>query len=149
MSSDQFNMLLPEGGIFLTVVEHWIANIYGLFDHQILPPFVSNTKGHTVSLFALVDAEYCYRYIDIGKDGCSSDRAILKNSTLNLAMQNNLLYRPEGGVCVGDDGFPLRSSLLKPFSHRNVSLEKSIYNYRSSRARRLVKKAFEILARKF
>ena len=33
-----------------------------------------------------------------------------------------------------DDGFPLQNNIMKPYSQRNLSEEKRIYNYRLSRA---------------
>ena len=50
---------------------------------------------------------------------------------------------------MGDDTFPLRSNLLKPFSHPSLSLEEKVFNYRLLRARRDVENAFDILASRF
>lgn len=97
----------------------------------------------------MVDADYCFRYIDVGSDGRASDSTIFKVSTLNIAMETNMLNWPVGGLCVGDDAFPLRTNLLKPFSHRKLSLEQKIFNYRLSRARRVSENAFGIVASRF
>ena len=100
-------------------------------------------------MFALVDADYCFQYINVGNDGQSSDSTVFKTSTLNIAMENNLLHWPDGGFCVGDNAFPLQTNLLKPFSHRNLTQKEKIFNYRLSRARRVVENAFGILAARF
>ena len=50
---------------------------------------------------------------------------------------------------VGDNAFPLRSYMVKPFSHRYESREERIFNYRCSRARRVVENGFGILANRF
>lgn len=109
-----------------------------------------NYKGnYSIVLLAVVDADYCFRYIDVGSDGRASDSTVFKNSTFNIALEKNMLNWPEGGVLVGDDIFPLGSNLLKPYSHRKLTLEQRIFNYRLSRARRVSENAFGILASRF
>lgn len=52
---------------------------------------------------------------------------------------------------LGDEGFPMLDNLLKPYP-RNQSIndrKKAIFNYRLSRARRIVENAFGILAHRF
>lgn len=109
-----------------------------------------NYKGtYSIVLFAMVDAEYCFRYIDVGCDGRSNDSTIYNNSTLKIALERNLLNWPIGGLCVADDAFGLTSYMLKPYSHRGLSVEEKIFNYRLSRARRVAENAFGILASRF
>lgn len=64
-------------------------------------------------------------------------------------MDNNALNFPDDYFIVGDDAFPLTPNLMKPFSKRNLTLEERIYNYRLSRARRVVENAFGIMAARF
>lgn len=96
---------------------------------------------------AVVDHDYCFRYVNIGANGRNSDGGIFKNSKLRSDLENNLL--PKGGFLVGDDAFPLKSYLLKPYSGTNLSTKQKIFNYRVSRARRIVENAFGILASRF
>lgn len=109
-----------------------------------------NYKGtYSIVLFAMVDGDYCFRYVDVGHDGRSNDSTIFHNSTLKIALERNLLNWPEGGVCVGDDAFCLTSYCLKPYSHRGLTVDERIFNYRLSRARRVAENAFGILSSRF
>lgn len=110
-----------------------------------------NYKGtFSVILLASVDANYCFRYIDVGTNGRANDAAVFSKSSLNDALQENILDFPENGVFVADDAFPLTTKILKPFA-RNAPLTKKqkIFNYRLSRARRIVENAFGILVSRF
>lgn len=101
-------------------------------------------------LLASVDANYCFRYVDVGTNGRANDAAVFAKSSLNDALQENILQFPQNGVFVADDAFPLTTKILKPFS-RNAPLTKKqkIFNYRLSRARRIVENAFGILVSRF
>ena len=52
-------------------------------------------------------------------------------------------------VFVGDDAFPMRHSLLKPYSSSNLESILFIFKYRLSRARRIIENIFGILATRF
>lgn len=54
-------------------------------------------------------------------------------------------------VFLGDEAFPLLTNLLKPYRRADASLDvtKANFNYRLSRARRLVENVFGILACRF
>lgn len=110
---------------------------------------------------ALVDANYKFLYVDIGAAGRAGDAGVYGESTLKKAIASNSLNLPlpvclQGNLAfpmnyhiVGDDAFPMSSNLMKPYPHRNLEKEKRVFNYRLSRARRVVENAFGILAHRW
>eukprot|EP00795_Rhopilema_esculentum_P011147 gene11147-20031_t len=111
-----------------------------------------NYKGtFSIVLLALVDAKYKFLI---------SDGGVFRGSSLSEALSKDLLgipapRQPTGSesalpfVIVADDAFPLQNNLMKPYPFRGLSSEQRIYNYRLSRARRVVENAFGILANRF
>ena len=109
-----------------------------------------NYKGtYSIILFALVDASYRFVFIDVCSNGRVNDGAVFRNSTLNSAMEYNMINWPDNSIIVGDNAFPVRNTLLKPYSKVNLTLKQKIFNYRLSRARRVSENAFRILAQQF
>ncbi|CAD7083260.1 unnamed protein product [Hermetia illucens] len=117
-----------------------------------------NYKGyHSIVLLAVADAKYKFSYIDVGAYGSEGDAGVFSSSKLGKAMVNESLpFPPDAKIhdkrlpffFVGDDAFPLGKRLIKPYvPKRNQMLEpdKTIFNYRVSRARRCVENAFGIL----
>ena len=49
-------------------------------------------------------------------------------------------------VLLGDEAFPLHCDLMQPFAKNALTNERCIFNYRLSRARKVVEIAFGILA---
>jgi len=90
---------------------------------------------------------------------CSvNDAGIWSNTAMCQAFENNTISIPQPRPLpntdivvpfsiVGDEGFPLKSYLMRPYARRNLQgNEQRIFNYRLSRARRIVENAFGILA---
>lgn len=52
-------------------------------------------------------------------------------------------------VFVGDDAFALKKNLMKPYAQNGLTIEKRVYNYRHSRARRISENLFGIIANRW
>ncbi|XP_037802039.1 protein ALP1-like [Penaeus monodon] len=115
---------------------------------------------HSMIMLALVDAHYKFMYVDVGAQGCSSDAGVWDRCKLREYLEKEKLLVPPPDtlpfsdqkvpyVIVGDDAFPLKNYLMKPYPGQNLSVEQRIYNYRLSRARRISENAFGILVAKF
>ena len=52
-------------------------------------------------------------------------------------------------VFVGNEAFALRKDLLKPFSQKQLTNERRVFNYRLSRARKVTENTFGIVASRF
>ena len=64
------------------------------------------------------------------------------------------LPNDENGKCMafviaGEEAFALSEHVLWPYSNKNLSIQQRIYNYRLTRAHRMVERAFCILANKW
>ena len=119
-----------------------------------------------IVLMALVDADYRFIFIDVGHYGSNGDSGIFRSCSLGQAfMAGNLNIPgpkrlpgwPQGGglphCIVGDEAFPLRMDLMRPFprgkKENRLPYDKMIFNYRLSRARRIIENAFGILVQHF
>lgn len=120
-------------------------------------------KGHfSMIMLAVVDANYKFIYVDVGACGRASDGGVWDRCSLKkaLEMEDNVLNIPQRDtlpfsdkqcpfVLVGDEAFPLKSHLMKPFPGKDLTHECRIFNYRLSRARRTSENAFGILSSRF
>uniref|UniRef100_A0A8C5N0E5 DDE Tnp4 domain-containing protein n=1 Tax=Leptobrachium leishanense TaxID=445787 RepID=A0A8C5N0E5_9ANUR len=121
--------------------------------------FFNYKKYFSFVLFAVSDANYCFTYLDIGSYGSSSDAAVfahsefgqMLNPELDLPANTTLpgTADPMPFVFVGDEAFALAEHLMRPYSNRGLSVEKRVFNYRLTRARRVVECAFGILSNKW
>lgn len=102
---------------------------------------------NSIVLMAVVDDDYCFSYINVGCNGRVSDGGVFRECELSAALENNLL--PKNHLIVGDNAFPLKTYLMKPYPGDNLTLKQKIFNYRLSRARRIVENAFGILVARF
>ncbi|KAK5647298.1 hypothetical protein RI129_002190 [Pyrocoelia pectoralis] len=131
--------------------EHWqLPNCIGAIDgkHVVIqaPPkagseFYNYKNNHSIILLAVCDAKYKFAIVDIGAKGRQSDGGVLRNSEFGKNLFNNTLDIPAaqpieyGGedvpfYIVGDEAFPLRNNLMRPYPGRMLTLEKRVFNYR-------------------
>ena len=111
---------------------------------------------------ALVDAHRRFIYVDIGCNGRVSDGGVWsrtnlsallmdENNPLNIlplkALPGHELKIPH--FIVGNEAFPLKSYIMRPYPSRNLDTKKRIFNYRMRRARMNVRNAFGILSSRF
>jgi len=95
--------------------------------------------------------------LDIGAFGSQSNGGVFKESTFGRVLESGAIKLPSDSPLpntnnmfpyyfVGDEAFPLKSYILRPYPEKNLDIEKRIFNYRLSRARRTIENAFNILS---
>ena len=123
-----------------------------------------NYKGtFSVNLMALVDANYKFILIDVGQCRSNADGGVFQRSEFGRRFLNHELEipppktigdTPEIGLLpyciIADEAFPLRIDLMHPYprrsKHENLPENKAVFNYRLSRAGRIVENTFGLLA---
>ena len=117
-------------------------------------------KFFSVILFALCDADYKFLWTEVGCNGIASDGQIFNQCELEELVQNGTIRFPDPEplpgddrdmpyFIAGDDAFPLKKWLMKPFSTRGLDERCRIFNYRLSRGQCVVENAFIIPANRF
>ncbi|XP_044764424.1 protein ALP1-like, partial [Coccinella septempunctata] len=116
--------------------------------------FFNYKKHFSIVLLVICDAHYNFRYVNVGVYGSQSDGGVLSNSafldTLDKLQLPEECYLPNSTIrmpyfIVGDDSFPLSKYLMKPYKGTSLPLKKQIFDYRLSRARRVIENSFGIL----
>lgn len=122
-----------------------------------------NYKNYfSLVILALVDANYCFTIVDVGHYGRSNDSNIFRQSTMYKMLINGHLQIPDNKplsnfentkemphVIVADEAFAMNKHVMKPYARKKLDIQKRVFNYRLSRARRYVECAFGILANKW
>lgn len=116
----------------------------------------------SIVLFALVDADYNFLYVDVGCQGRISDGGVFKNTQLFKKLEEKALKIPPPTILqvpyavelpyyiLGDRAFALNEYTLKPFEENpDRGSTERVFNYRLSRAHRVVENAFGILSSVF
>lgn len=121
-----------------------------------------NYKGsHSIVLLALVDSQYNFLFADVGCQGRISDGGVFGYSSLSEKLNNGSLNLPQPKpllqdgnlvpfVIVADDAFVLSPNIVKPYPGQFAkSTPERKFNYRLSRARRVVENVFGMMSAKF
>ncbi|XP_055714961.1 uncharacterized protein LOC129809174 [Phlebotomus papatasi] len=117
-------------------------------------------KFYSISLLAVCDADLNFTYVCIGGFGSQSDQSVWTYSALGTALQTDDIDWPcetllpnsdisYGYFLIGDEGFPLTKYMMRPYSGRNLSQDKTNFNQRISAARSTIERCFGILASRF
>ena len=100
--------------------------------------------------------------VDIGDFGRHSDGGVFADSNLGKGLESKSIGLPDPQslprssinskfpyVVVGDAAFPLKTNILRPYPGQFLEEHCQIFNYRLSRARRVIENTFGIMAAKF
>ena len=147
-------------GTFLIVSVQLTVNTFTFALLITLDPYFFNyKKTFSINLMAVASADYKFISVDIGQIGSSSDSGIWERSDFGSAWKEKSINTPlplpgtndpVEYVMIGDEAFPLQTNLLRLFPGRDLnSMIKKRYNYRLSRARRVVENVFGILTNRF
>ena len=115
-------------------------------------------KHHLVILLAVVNSSLEFTYVNVGAPGRSNDSSVFNCSNLAEVIQHEIYsnhYMMLNGVklqthLVADSAFCLSPTLMKPYPDRpNMAKKYSLFNYRLSRCRCVVERAFGALKNRF
>ena len=157
--------------------DQWnFPNCVGALDGKhvmVTAPFNSGSQFHnykgqfSICLMALCDANYKFIFVDIRQYGSNADGGIFSEICFWIKISEEATWytpppkvienAPQLGLLphciVADEAFPLRIDLMRSYPHRNknqnLPQEKAIFNYRLSRAHRIVENSFGILAQRW
>ncbi|GIX77626.1 DDE Tnp4 domain-containing protein [Caerostris darwini] len=90
--------------------------------------------GFSIILLACVDADYKFMLVDIGSEGYNNDGGVFRHSVIGQAIKCNKINVPNSAalpstktvmpfVFVGDEAFPLKNYLMRPFPGNALSKE--------------------------
>ena len=109
---------------------------------------------------ATCDASYKFVLVDVGDAGRQSDAGVYTNSKLGFAIENQKMNLPPPEVIrgtqkmfpfvfVADEAFSLKQHMLKPYPCHSLDEHKRVFNYRLSRAKRVIENTFGIASARF
>ena len=117
-----------------------------------------NYKGtNSIVLMAVAGPNYECLYANVGTNGRISDGGVWNKCGLAKSIGDETILLPPPQclpfgvkelpyVFVADDAFALKKNVMKPYPQSGLTQDKRVYNYRLSRARRIVENLFGIIA---
>lgn len=119
-----------------------------------------NYKGfYSIVLMGVVNGNYEFVYANVGAEGKTADGGCWRQCDFARALQQERLNLPADVhldtnttvPChlVADNAFPMGKRMLKPYPHRFLTQSEKVFNYRLSRARRIVENVFGIISSRF
>ena len=125
--------------------------------------FFNYKNFFSTALLAVCNANYEFTSVDSGEVGWQSDGDVYSNSKLGQTIDQNILKFPAPAaidnynatkkfpyVFVADEAFALKPFMLRPYPKWDeLNINKLIFNYRLSTARRLIENTFGILGSRF
>lgn len=108
-----------------------------------------NYKGtHSIILMGIADAEYKLIYVDVGCNGKQSDGGVFRKCSFSRAINENKLNLPQPKALPNRKS-PVPYVLVADDSGRYLEGLQRIFNYRLSRARRIIENVFGIMSARF
>ncbi|KAK2578574.1 hypothetical protein KPH14_012008 [Odynerus spinipes] len=107
-----------------------------------MPPFSGSEyynykKLFSIILLAVVDADYCFTFVDVGHSGRNSDCNIFTNSVLSSKLKENSLKVPQNRKLpfdelgepmpfgfIGDEAFAVSSHIMRPYPNQYLGEKK-------------------------
>ncbi|XP_068094158.1 uncharacterized protein [Hyperolius riggenbachi] len=150
--------------------KHQFPNCLGAIDGKhvrvVMPArsgsnYFNYKKFFSIVLMAVADADSKFVYIDVGAYGGNSDSRIFRNSRFGQKLFGGNLTLPDDKpwpgttgpaypyTFVADEAFGLTRNLMRPYAQRTLNYDRRIFNYRLSRARKVVECAFGIMSNKW
>lgn len=122
--------------------------------------FFNYKQFFSIILQGVADANKRLIAIEVGGRGKQSDGGTFHYSTLNKLMENGGLPIPPPDILpgttsrspyvfIGDEAYPLKINIMRPFPSRNLNAKNEHFNKCLSRARKCIECAFGILYAKW
>ena len=124
--------------------------------------FLNYKNFFSGEITSVANADLCSISVEFRSYGLSSNSKMFKNWAFGELLEINKLNMPDPSVessdaeelstpfvFVGDEALALSEHMVRQYPNKNLTCLKFIYNYRVSRARRIVECTFGILAGKW